>query len=105
MRDRGLSHPLSRIRPVAGEQEGALMQYLDITADQARPGDVWLGNGDIRIAEIGDGPTVDYIPPGTDETIHGPLVRLVGQIITGVDRSYRGAWNVQPLQPMEVRRG
>ena len=80
------------------------MQLTIITADQAQPGDVWLGNGDIRITAVGEGPTVDYIPAGSDETIRGPLVRIEGRIISGQDQGFVGSWAVQPGQHLEVRR-
>ena len=76
----------------------------DITAQEARVGDVWQSGGSQTVIdEIGDGPTTAYIDPSGAE-VTGPLVRLKGRIISGRDRGFTGYWNVQPLQPMEVKR-
>lgn len=79
-------------------------QILNIIAADLKPGDVWLGDSEVKINWLHEGPVTEYYPAGSDTSVTGPLVGFTGEIIKGKDRGHRGSWSVQPGQPMEVRR-
>lgn len=82
---------------------------MNTTAADVQPGDVWLGQSEVVIdaIEAGDVLVLPENPfAASSPQVEIQMVRIVGRIVTGRDRSTKlMRWSLRPDQEMEVRRG
>lgn len=85
-----------------------MSDFVNITADQIQPGDVWLGRSEVTVDHVEPGATL-MLPSNpfaaSSPEIEIQMVRITGRITKGDDRSRRVlSWSLRPDQEMEVRR-
>lgn len=81
---------------------------FNITAADVRRGDVWLGESEVDVVDVGPGSTLtvpaDPFTAGSPQ-VQVQMVRIFGRIVTGRDRSNTVlSWSLRPDQEIEVRR-